>query len=57
LPNQLVIEVKNSPAKKLQSKQPSGSVSAKTVTDTTGTNPQERNLPVAIAAKVSIESS
>jgi hypothetical protein len=56
LPNQLVIEEKNSPAKKLQSKQPSGLVSAKTVTGTTDTNPQEPNLPAGIAAKVSIES-
>jgi hypothetical protein len=57
LPNQLVIEEKNSQAKKLQSKQPSGSVSAKTVTDTTDTNPQEHSLPAATAARVSTEST
>jgi hypothetical protein len=52
----LVIGEKSSPEKKLLSKLPSGLVSAKTVTDTTDTNPQERSLPAATAAKVSTES-
>jgi hypothetical protein len=56
LPNQLAIGEKNSPAKKSLSKQLSGLVSAKTVTVTIDTNPQEPNLPAAIAEKASTES-
>jgi ribosomal protein S3 len=56
LPNQLAIGEKNSPAKKSLSKQLSGLVSAKTVTVTIDTNPQERSLPAAIAARALAES-
>jgi hypothetical protein len=56
LPNQLAIEEKSSPEKKLLSKRLSGLVSAKTGTATTDTNPQERSLPAAIAARALAES-
>jgi hypothetical protein len=56
LPNQLVIGVRSSPEKKLLSKQLSGLVSAKTVTVTIDTSPQERSLPAAIAARALAES-
>jgi len=54
LPNQLAIGEKNSPEKKLLSKQLSGLVSAKTVTDTTDTNPRGLNLLAVTAARASV---
>jgi acetolactate synthase regulatory subunit len=54
LPNQLAIGERSSRAKKLLSRQLSGLVSVKTVTDTTDTNLRGLNLLAVTVARASV---